>query len=125
MPGTPRFLPSSSCLPIAQGFAVERKLLYTQLSHHSTLVAVVRTGRSSRIPHGSPTSLRPCGASLHGSPTSRRPCDASPTKASRPGLLMGVTACQDPHEEPRTTSDGHPGHGAPADPRTPRTPDRP
>jgi len=42
----------------------------------------------------------------HGSPTSRRPCDAFQPEASRPGLLMGVTACQDPHEEPRTISDG-------------------
>jgi len=38
----------------------------------------------------------------HGSPTSHRPCDASPTEGSRPGRLMGVTACQDPHEAPGT-----------------------
>jgi len=38
----------------------------------------------------------------HGSPTFPRPCDASPTEASRPGRLMGVTACQDPHEAPGT-----------------------
>jgi len=31
-----------------------------------------------------------------------RPCDAFATEASRPGRLMGVTACQDPHEAPGT-----------------------
>jgi len=36
------------------------------------------------------------------------PVTPPPTKASRPGRLMGVTACQDPHEAPRTTSDGRP-----------------
>jgi len=42
-----------------------------------------------------------------------RPGDAFPTEASRPGLLMGVTACQDPHEEPRTISDGRQPPGPP------------
>jgi len=30
---------------------------------------------------------------------------------------MGVTACQDPHEEPRTTSDGRPRPGPPPVPQ--------
>jgi hypothetical protein len=61
----------------------------------------------------------------HGSPTSSRPCGASPTKASRPGRLMGVTACQDRHEAPRTRPGlpavGVPGHypGPAAGVRTP------
>ena len=36
-----------------------------------------------------------------------------------PGLLMGVTACQDPHEEPRTISDGRRRPGPPPVPTPP------
>jgi hypothetical protein len=78
-------------------------------------VASLTTG-----PHVSPTSApsprHPPGDAPHESPTSSRPCARCFTNTSRPGRLMGVTACQDPHEAPRTPCT-HLGQ-----PPTPRTP---
>jgi formamidopyrimidine-DNA glycosylase len=44
MPGSPRLIPSSSSLPITQPFAVERKWVYTRLSHHSRRSGEADTG---------------------------------------------------------------------------------
>jgi len=54
---------------------------------------------------------------------SSRTLDVSPREASRPGRLMGVTACQDPHEAPRTHL-GRP-QGPEPPPRTAASPPNP
>ena len=59
------------------------------------------------------------------SPTSGRTCDRCFKTPSRPGRLMGVTACQDPHETPRTDLGRAGGPEARASPGSPASPPPP
>jgi hypothetical protein len=74
---------------------------------------------SVTFPASSSTNGPRCGSLAQGrhvGPTSRRPCAAFFTNASRPGRLMGVTACQDRHEAPRAaaTTPASVGRSSPA-----------
>jgi len=91
-----------------------------------TIVTEVRPPPVPVTPPSRKSDFAPSMCRLrHVSPTSHHPCGASPTEASRPGRLMGVTACQDPHEAPGTpaTHLGRPqGPWAPGRPSRRRRP---
>jgi hypothetical protein len=96
---------------ITQPLAVKRKSLYAGLSHHS--------GGDKRPDRPGPSRKSDLVTSLcrlpHGSPTSSRPCAGSPTNPSRPGRLDGGHSLPGPpSRRPGPTSDGRdgPDHGA-------------
>ena len=58
--------------------------------------------RSRLLRHRSGLGVASLAQGRNGSPTSSRPCDASLTNPSRPGRLVAATACQGRHETPGT-----------------------